>query len=389
LYAEKDIMNYNQQIFLNYFARMLIWNEAKLFSFFIQRIGLSLLLFFLNFLLIAQNKSTLPFKKVGPVYLLRTQEKEAVLSVCTAKWHDSVVCKIQLQDAYTDQILKERAVVCKDSFAHEQIIGTLGNKLWMFVDSLVGYDILSLEPIASEHSIILKNPFMRDNFPRYSNAYLMDEAAEVIYITAANGDRYKLYDEDFLMKPDDTQSDSAPDNYKYEYAAEYTVNDRYLLKYALSNVDTSNGMLYILGSEKEGAQVLNYFGSSVYNEQEEMRQMILLPFKLDGEQIDYANNTPIMSSKKYFKAGFLQRKFYENVWRGMKGERIIIFETSKLICVAMVDKGGNELWTANTRQAATHFADYLIGEQNLVLWFQGKEEMRISLDIATGKIATP
>ena len=83
----------------------------------------------------------------------------------------------------------------------------MGDVLWLYLDSLMGYNVRSLEPVETETIIAAKNVFMLNNFSRYANSFLLDEAAGVLYLTAADGERYKLYP-DLTMKPDDTSSDA-------------------------------------------------------------------------------------------------------------------------------------------------------------------------------------
>ena len=227
----------------------------------------------------AQQQNQMHYKKTGPVYFINKEGKEIILTVSVTKNETKLSSTLLLFDAETTQLLNKKGIAA-DSISYEQVIGCMKNILWIYKDSLVGYDVNTLEPAVTETMIAAKNPFMQNNFSKYTNAYLLDESAEVMYITADNSERYKLYPSDFVMKQDETQSDPPKDeNFLYEFAAEYKVNDRYELKYAVSNIDTSNNMLYILGSEKETSQVLSYYGSNVYADRDEPRQLTIIPFK--------------------------------------------------------------------------------------------------------------
>ena len=336
----------------------------------------------------AQQKNQMHYKKTGPVYFINKEGKEIILTVSVTKNETKLSSTLLLFDAETTQLLNKKGIAA-DSISYEQVIGCMKNILWIYKDSLVGYDVNTLEPAVTETMIAAKNPFMQNNFSKYTNAYLLDESAEVMYITADNSERYKLYPSDFVMKQDETQSDPPKDeNFLYEFAAEYKVNDRYELKYAVSNIDTSNNMLYILGSEKETSQVLSYYGSNVYADRDEPRQLTIIPFKLNGEKIDYTNNKPITSASKYFKGAFLRQKFSLLVWKGNDGERIILFETNKKLSIALIDKTGSEKWKINSNYFFNNFNDYLISNKHLAIWFTGKEDSIISIDLNNGKLTT-
>ncbi len=351
-----------------------------------SRTAFTITLFLWTAFVFAQTKTVMPYKKTGSVYLVHNNGRESVLSVSLSKNRNKFSINLLLHDAQTMHLQVEKEIPVTKSISSENIIGCLKSVLWILSDSLVGYDVHTLEPVATETSIAAKNLFMQNNFSKYPNAYLLDEAAQVLYIGAENGDRYKLY-ADLNMKPDSTSSDPAPDEFSYEFAAEYKLYGRYQLKFAISNVDTSGGRLYILGSPNETSQVLSYYGVSIYSEREEMRQLTIIPFKRDGEKIDYSKNKPLTGSKKYFKAGFLQNKFHTISWRGIDGERIILFQRNNIFFIALIDKEGKERWEVDTKQPANNFLDYLACEKNLVVWFEGKEDVLLSVELATGLLS--
>jgi len=354
----------------------------------INQIKIIILCLFLFSKGIAQQNITVAdrYRKTGPVYFVNTGDKHAMLSVYSLQDTGKYSCILRLNDLQNAQLLLQKEITSSNPITSEQVIGKIGNTLWVFIDSLVGYDTQTLEPVATETAIAEKNPFMLNNFSRYANGYLLDEAAQVLYITAANDQRYKLYPTDFLMKPDDTVSDPAiEDDFNYEFAAEYKVNNRYELKYALANVDTFNQHLYILGSDKETAQVLSYFGSAIYPEREEMRKLTIIAYNKDGEKIDYDQHKPFTSAKQYFKAGFLQRKFFTTAWHSINGERIILYEKDKRLSIVLTDSNGKEKWNIDTKQFFNNFTDYLINDQYLVTWFEGKGgSLFITIDLSTG-----
>lgn len=336
---------------------------------------------------IAQNADmNMQYQKTGPVYFVNAGDKHAMLSIFTLQDANKYSCVLRLYDLQSTQLLQQKEIVSSNPVNSEQVIGRMGNALWLFIDSLVGYDVQSLEPVATETAITEKNPFMLNNFSDYANSYLLDEAAQVLYITAADDHRYKLYPTDFLMKPDNTVSDAATEEaFSYEFAAEYKVNNRYELKYALTNVDTFNQHLYILGSEKETGQVLGYFGSSIYPEREEQRQLTIIGYNRDGEKINYDQHKPFTSTKQYFKAGFIQKKFFTTAWHGINGERVILYEKNKKLSVCLIDKNGNEKWNIDTKQFYNNFSDYLINDQYLVIWFEGNDRsLFIAIDLSNG-----
>lgn len=327
-------------------------------------------------------------QKTGPAYFVNIGNKLAMLSVYTLQDTGKYYCSLRLYDLQNAQLLREKEIISSNPITPEQVIGKMSNILWLFIDSLVGCDAQTLEPVATESAIAQKNSFMLNNFGRYPNNYLLDEAAQVLYITAADGQRYKLYPDDFLMKPDDTVSDAATeDDFNYEFAAEYKVNNRYDLKYALANVDTLNQHLYILGSEKETGQVLSYFGSGIYPERAEMRQLTIIAYNREGGKINYDQHKPFTSRKQYLKAGFLQRKFFATTWHGINGEKIILYEKEKNLSACLIDKNGDEKWNVDTKQFFNNFTDYLINDHKLVIWFEGKGgSLFIAVDLLNGSV---
>ncbi len=330
---------------------------------------------------------TTMYKKAGPVYAVNVAGKPAMLAAFVAADGDKSMITLRLYGLADGKILKQADISCSHTITAENIIGNTGNVLWVLADSLVGYDIHTLEAVVTPTVIAEKHPFMQDNFSAYANNYLADEAAKVLYITAANDDRYKLYMPGLDIKPDDGPSDAPTDeNFSYEFAAEYKVNDKYALRYALINVDTLNSQLYLLGSEQETAQVLSYFGSGIYAEREEQRRLTVIGYNSNGDKVDYGTNKPVTGDKKYFKAGFLQRKFFMRAWQGDNGEHVIVYEKDKKLSLAITDIKGKEIWAADTGQWFNNFTDYLIDDHYAVFWFVGKEDVFVSIDLQTGKV---
>jgi hypothetical protein len=304
-----------------------------------------------------------------------------------------------LNDAKTAAIIKRKEITSsKTPLSSEQVAGCMDNNIWILTDSITAYNMQTLEPVITETMIAARNPFMQNNFSRFANNYLLDEAAKVLYITAADGEGYKLYTNDLLMKQDNSSSDPAPGEYSYEFAAEYKVTDRYPLKFALNNIDTFNSNLYILGSKKETSQVLSYFGSSIYNERDEIRQLTKIAYKKNSDDLDYKKNKPVTSIKQYYKGGFLQRKFSASAWNGPQGEKIILHNSKDknkaLLLVTFADKEGLEKWTVNTQYPATGFSDFLLDQKHLVIWFTapsvnipGSIAAFISIDLSSGNSA--
>jgi hypothetical protein len=357
-----------------------------------KKITIAMLCFLLLVQSFAQQNTVMKkeYKKTGPVYFVNAGDKHAMLSVAVVKEDEKYTCAIQLHDLQNGSVIKQRGINSINNITPEQVIGRMANTLWLYIDSLVGYDVQTLEPVATETAIAAKNPFMQNNFSAYANNYLLDEAAQVMYISAENGERYKLYPQGFLMKPDDTASDPPQDeNFSYEYAAEYKVNNRYELQYALTNIDTFNQHLYILGSEKETGQVLSYYGSGIYPERDEMRRLTIIAYNQNGDKIDYEQNKPYSSGKQYFKAGFLQKKFFTSAWHGTNGERLILYEKDKKLSVCLIDKNGNEKWNINTKQFVNNFIDYLVDDKYLVMWFISKDDSFISIDLSAGTAVQP
>lgn len=323
------------------------------------------------------QKDLPPYHKSGPVYLVTDETgARSVLSVAEYKsagdssWHYFM----QLHAVKDNRALsrKEIAITHSKPLDPAQLIGRLGNIFYVVADSLVGYDVHTLEPIVTEASIISANPFMKDNISHQPNNYLLDEAAAVLYIRAEKDDRYKLYPGSSVFKPDDGNNEQAPEDYNYEVNANYRLYDRYTIKDALTGIDTADNNFYILGSEKETGYVLSYFGTAIYPDREENRQLTIVPYHADGEQLDYKKNPPKTQKATYFKSGFLLHKFCTTAWKSKQGDRIIIFETNtkkKMLCVALVDKEGKEKWRIETGRATNTFIDYLVSDGNLLLWF--------------------
>ena len=93
-----------------------------------------------------------------------------------------------LHDGQTIQLQKEKEIPVADTITNDNVIGCLKNVLWILTDSLVGYDVHTLEVVVTETAIAVKNPFMQNNFGKLPNDYLLDEAAKVLYIGAENGE---------------------------------------------------------------------------------------------------------------------------------------------------------------------------------------------------------
>lgn len=317
------------------------------------------------------------YRKTGPVYIVKDENgTESVLNVAEYK---------NTTDGNWQYFLQRHAVKDNRELGRKfiaithgkpidpgQLIGMLGNIFYVIADSLLGYDVHTLEPVTTEASLTAANPFMKDNFSRQHNNYLLDEAAAVMYIRAENDDRYKLYPASSILKADDGNNDPAPEDYSYEMNANYRLYDRYSIKDGVTCIDTADNKLYILGSEKETGYVLSYFGTGIFPEHEAERQVCIVPYHADGEKLDYAINPPQINHATYFKGGFLQRKLYTSAWRNKQGERIILFQTNtkkQMVCVAMVDREGKERWRTEIGYAANTFIDYLAADGNLLLWF--------------------
>ncbi len=343
--------------------------------------------------------------KIGPVYIVNDAGKgQAFLSVTSQHEtadKNTLHYYLQLNDIQNNSLLKrnEIAVTHNRPLEHEQVIGRLGDIIFILHDSLLGYNVHSLELAVTEANIVAVNPFMKDNFSRYANSYLLDEAAQVMYIGTENGDRYKLYLPALILKPDNSSSDPAPDNFNYEFAAGYKLNDRYQLKDALTCIDTLNNMLYILGSKTETGYVLSYFGTAIFPERNENRQVTIVPYHADGEKLDYKKNHPHTVEKYYYKAGFLQNKFFTMAWKNLKAERIIVYngdDTNKATMhIALIDNNGKEKWATDTGISENNFTDYLLADKNLLLWFniQNKEidtqqTIVVNIDLDSGKFSS-
>jgi hypothetical protein len=312
-------------------------------------------------------------KKTGPVYIINsTDSNQAVLSVIETKIKSTYHYLFQLNDCKNAAMIKSKEIIkAEKQIDQEQIIGKMGSILWVLTDSLTGYDVNTFEVVVTETSIATINPFMKNNFSRLHNSYLLDEAAQVMYISTENGDRYKLYT-DMRMVPDSSSSDKAPEDFNYEFDADYKLYGKYKLSYALSCIDTLSNKLFILGSKLETSQVLSYFGVSVFAERDEMRQLTIIPFNTNGDKVDFSKNKPITAPQQYFGAAFLLNKFYTTAWHGKNSEHIILYRSGRgskaTLCVALIDKAGKEKWKYNTRIAYLNFNDYLVTENRLVLW---------------------
>jgi len=324
-------------------------------------------------------------RKTGPIYFISKDSKNAMLSIGVKQYDNRYYSTLLLHDLQSAKVLQQTEIGSVNEPNPDRLIGKMGDIFWVLTDSLVGYDVFTLQPVVSPSMIAEKNSFMLNNFSNFSNNYLLDEAAQVLYITAGDGERYKLYP-DLSMKPDDTTSDlPADENFSYEFAAEYKVNDKYEMKYALNNVDTFNQHLYILGSDKETGNVLSYYGTGIYADNEEMRKLTIIAYNIDGEKIDYSAHKPVTIDKQYFRGGFLQKKFFAATWHGNAGERIILHEKDKKLVAALIDKDGNEKWNISTQQFFNNFIDYLINDKYFIGWFIEKGGATfVCIDLATG-----
>ncbi len=191
-------------------------------------------------------------RKIGPVYCIdHADGGQSILSVIETKKDSLFHYHLQLNDSKNASLLKDKEIiVTTKQIEHEQIIGKMRDILWILNDSLTGYDARSLETVATENSMASMNAFMKNNFSDLTNNYLADEAAQVIYLTSANGEGYKLYP-NFIILPDTTISDKAPENFSYEIASDYKIYGKFNMKYALSCIDTLADRLYIKGDETE------------------------------------------------------------------------------------------------------------------------------------------
>lgn len=332
-------------------------------------------------------------RKIGPAYFVDLQPGTGILYTMEEKNQDGFHYYLQLNDAKNNSILKKKKIFFQQEPASaEKIIGSMDNNIWILGDSLLAYDMSSLQPVITETMIAERNPFMANNFSRFTNSYLLDEVAHVLYINTGSGDGYRLYTDGLKMKPDSGSSDNAPEEYSYEFAAEYKVNNRYEIKFALSNIDSAENKLYILGSDKETGQVISYFGTAIYPERDELRKLTIFPFgKINEEKIDKAAR-PFRKKSSYYKGGFLNKKFTTNAWHGKDSERIIIhFKKQNVgykLAAAMVDKDGNEKWQANTNISLTNFTDYLVNSEYLVLFKDASSATGAGftvIDLASGK----
>jgi hypothetical protein len=324
------------------------------------------------------NEPTAVYKKQGPCYIIELPGKgKAMLAMITETRNEGIFNYLVQIDLQTGKLIRKRSIETGNKpVTAENVIEKMGSELWLYTDSLRAYDILSLETRITETMIATANPLMKDNFSTYVNAYLLDEATNVLYITAADGSRHKLYAGKLVLKPDNTNSEAFDEEgYSYEYAAEYKLHDRYQLKYALGNVSLYNNKVYILGTEKETGNVISYYGSGIYAENPGMRSLSIYNISDNKEKVAVGGRLLFTSRRKYANAGFLKKKFFERVWQGNTGEHLLIFESNikmnPTLSVAKTDSTGAELWLTDTGLPMTAFTDYLITEDgNLVLWFE-------------------
>jgi hypothetical protein len=340
----------------------------------------------------AQNNT----RKTGPVYFIANSNgSESVLSVIETKNSTGFHYHLQLNNGEGELLLKSKEIAMSDkSIEPEQLIGRMGNVLWLMTDSLTGYDVHTLDKVVTEYDMAVVNSFMKNNFSKLHNNYLLDEAMQVMYVTAKSGEGYKLFP-DLSMVPDGAASGSSPDDYSYEFAADYKLYGKYNLKYAMSCIDSLDNKLFILGSKQETAQALSYFGITVYPERNDLRQLTIMPFNLNGDKVEYSKNKPVTVPQQYLGAAFLLNKFYTTPWRGQNSEHLILYrsETSSKakLCIAMIDKDGNEMWKYNTGITYLNFTDYLVTKDNLVLWmdeYKDNEQIQhaIYLGLQNGKL---
>ncbi len=316
-------------------------------------------------------------RKIGPVYCIdHADGGQSILSVIETKKDSIFHYHLQLNDSKNASLLKvKEIIVTTKQIEHEQIIGKMRDILWILNDSLTGYDARSLETVATENSMASMNSFMKNNFSNLTNNYLADEGAQVIYLTSANGEGYKLYP-NFIILPDSTISDKAPENFSYEIASDYKIYGKFNMKYALSCIDTLADRLYIIGDETETKEMLSDFGSSIYPERVESREVTFVPLIANTEKIDFANSKPTKAPQQYMGGAFLCNKLYTTVWHGHHGEHLILYHSDKEkndhLCVAMIEKNGEEKWRYNTGILYRNFNDYVITEDTLILWMDGQ-----------------
>ena len=347
--------------------------------------SLTILIFFFY-----QSSMSQYAKKIGPSYFVSLANQQAVLTAFTTEGKKDTLVFLALYDLQSGKQIRQKEIVRHKKFEHEQIIGKLDTILWVYSDSLVGYDVHTLEPVITETMIAAKNPVLLNNFSEFHNSYLLDESAKVLYLRSKDDIGYKLYPDGLRLVQDNTTADQPADpDYKYEFAAEYQVNDRYSLEFALVNIDTFQNNLYILGSERETGQVTSYFGSQIYSPREESRLISILPYE---EVISASKNMKVIfsSKKRYFKAGFLAEKYFARAWRNKDGAHILLFEENKNLQVAMIDKKGVELWRVDTRNQTLQFFDYLIDDSHLVIWQRGnytqKGDSLLSIELKIGTV---
>ena len=315
----------------------------------------------------AQNGSI----KTGPVYATGNNGS-TILSVTESKEKTGWRYSLQLTSIQNGALLKSNEVAnTEKQFTPEQVIGKLGNLLWIFTDSLCGYNTVTLEKEVTESSLAALHPVLKNNFARVNNSYLLDEGAQVLYLHTADDKGYKLYP-GLRLQPDNSRNEAAPDDYNYEFAAGYNLYGRYSLKNALTCTDTLNNQLYIIGSKKETGQILSFYGSGIFSEQDVKRQLTIIPFSETDERMDFSKNKPRTVAKQYPGAALLTQKFYTGAWQGPNGEHLLIYRNGKgssaTLCVAMVDNTGKEQWNYCTGIAALHFNDYLVTPQYLAIW---------------------
>ncbi len=312
-------------------------------------------------------------RKIGPAYFVNKDSGTAILYVTEEKTTSGFEYYLLLSNAADNsEIKKQKVFFEQEAISAENIIGSLNDMIWILGDSLVAYNVQTLQPAITETMIAAQNPIMQNNFARYPNSYLLDEGAGVFYINSASGDGFKWYANELTLKKDDGHNEPALDDYSYEFAAEYKGNNRYDIKYALSNIDTSENKLYILGSEKETGQVISYYGTAIYADREELRHISIMPFNRNENNID-SKSKPVTKQAGYKRGGFLNKKFSDRAWKGKNNERIILYLSKQnnqpILAAAMIDHDGNEQWKTITERSIVLFNDYLINHQYLVLFF--------------------
>ncbi|MFT3909653.1 MAG: hypothetical protein QM737_09525 [Ferruginibacter sp.] len=159
----------------------------------------------------AQNTST-AYRKIGPVYIVHNPgQSSAVISVAEYKnaTDDSWHYFLQLNALKDNSELKRKEIAVKHEtpLEFEQVIGKLGDVFFVIADSLVGYDVHTLEPVVTTSTLTEANPLVK--LSKLPNTYLLDEGAMVMYITDDNGSGHKLYPGSQILKPDDGHNEQA------------------------------------------------------------------------------------------------------------------------------------------------------------------------------------